>query len=100
MDQRALKKLQAEVDAYAADANAADATFDALSLGQLPYLNAVMDETLRLHPPVSSGTQRVTPPEGLLVGETFIPGDTIVRAPTYTIQRGQFGDAPQIPRFC
>lgn len=30
----------------------------------------------------------MTPPEGLQVDETFIPGNTIVQVPTYTLQRG------------
>ncbi|EON67962.1 hypothetical protein W97_07108 [Coniosporium apollinis CBS 100218] len=43
---------------------------------------------MRLHPPVPSGVQRMTPPEGLRVGDTFIPGNAIVQIPYHTI----FGD--------
>ncbi len=42
---------------------------------------------MRLHPPVPSGTQRVTPPEGMWIGERFVPGDTIVQVPSYTVFR-------------
>lgn len=51
------------------------------------YVNGIINETLRLHPPVPSGLQRLTPPEGLKVGETFIPGDTTVWCPQYTLGR-------------
>ncbi|KAK4957233.1 hypothetical protein LTR10_005193 [Elasticomyces elasticus] len=41
-----------------------------------PHLNGAINESLRMHPPVPSGVQRITPEEGLQVGETFIPGGT------------------------
>lgn len=31
----------------------------------------------------------MTPPEGLRYGETFIPGNTVVQIPTYTVHRGR-----------
>ena len=34
------------------------------------------------------GLQRLTPPEGLQAGKYFIPGDTIVQNPTYTMFYG------------
>ncbi|KAL5585544.1 hypothetical protein FOVSG1_014933 [Fusarium oxysporum f. sp. vasinfectum] len=58
-------------------------------LSELTYLQACIDETLRLFPPVPSGLQRMTPPEGLRVGDIFIPGDTIVTVPSYTLYRDE-----------
>ncbi|KAF8543665.1 cytochrome P450 monooxygenase-like protein [Trichophaea hybrida] len=51
------------------------------------YLEAVITEITRLHPAVPPGLQRLTPKEGCWIGSTFIPGDTLVFASTYNIQR-------------
>lgn len=58
------------------------------NLTKVALLDAVINETLRVHPPVPSGTQRVTPPEGLRIGDVHIPGNTIVQVPSYTVFRG------------
>lgn len=58
------------------------------NLMTVPLLDAVIYETMRLHPPVPSGTQRMTPPEGLVIGDVHIPGNTIVQVPSYTVFRG------------
>ncbi|KAI0480040.1 cytochrome P450 [Xylariaceae sp. FL0804] len=54
---------------------------------RVPYLDWVIQETLRLKPSIPAGLPRLTPAEGLQVDEVFIPGDAIVSAPTYTLQR-------------
>ena len=80
-----LQTLRAELDG----AISGDKEFDTGVLGKLKYLQAVIDETMRLHPPVPSGLQRVTHPDGMRIGEHFIPGDTIVQIPSYTMYRGK-----------
>jgi cytochrome P450 len=50
-------------------------------------LNGVINESLRLHPPVPGGVYRLSPPEGLRIGDHFIPGDINILTPTWTIQR-------------
>jgi cytochrome P450 len=62
---------------------------DATALARVAQLDAVINEAMRLHPPVPSGVQRLTPPEGMMIGETFVPGNTIVYVPLYTLFRGQ-----------
>lgn len=51
------------------------------------YLNGVINEALRLHPPVPSGLLRQTPPEGIVVRGKFIPGGVTVSAPTWSMGR-------------
>lgn len=79
-----VKNLQTEIDQYFEENEGV--SFAGLS--KLEYLQGCINETLRLYPAVPSGVQRMTPPEGLQVDETFIPGNTIVQVPTYTLQRG------------
>ena len=68
-------------------AHGVDVEFTVHELQDCRYLNSVIDETMRLHPPVPDGVYRMTPPEGLQVGETWIPGDVTIINPVYTIQR-------------
>lgn len=75
-----VKALQKELDALPSLAHD--------NLIQVSLLDAVINEALRLHPPVPSGTQRITPPEGLQIGEKHIPGNTVVQVPSYTVFRG------------
>jgi len=45
------------------------------SLVNLPYLNAVINETLRLHSPVPMGLLRQAPPDGCSIEGYHIPGE-------------------------
>ncbi|KAH8734278.1 benzoate 4-monooxygenase cytochrome P450 [Ilyonectria robusta] len=77
----ACHKLQEEIDEFFA-------TFyepNHSSLPRLKYLQACIDETLRLFPVVPSGLQRMTPASGLQIADIFIPGNTIVTVPAYTL---------------
>ncbi|KAK1450111.1 cytochrome P450 [Colletotrichum melonis] len=79
------QRLREEIDDYFAQNEEPEHS----ALSKLPYLQACIDETLRLHPPVPSGVQRMTPPEGIDIDGTFIPGDTIIQVPTHTMFRGK-----------
>jgi len=80
-----VKSLRKEIDEYFEEVSQVDST----GLSKLTYLNAIINEALRLHPPVPSGTQRVTPAEGLTIGDTFIPGNTTVQVPLHSVFRGK-----------
>lgn len=77
-----VKKIYTELVEHGAEEE-----FSVYELQNCKYLNSVVDETLRLHPPVPDGVYRMTPPEGMQVGETFIPGNVTVINPIYTVQR-------------
>lgn len=53
------------------------------------HLNAVINETLRLSPPVPSAVHRLTPPEGIEIGGTYIPGNMNVFCPQYVVSRSK-----------
>ncbi|KAK5627594.1 hypothetical protein RRF57_003309 [Xylaria bambusicola] len=73
------KKVQAEVDGV--DPN------DANALAALPHLNGVMNEALRLVPPVMTGGNRITGPSGMLIDDVLIPPGVKVTCPKYVLHR-------------
>lgn len=77
-------KLQAEIDEVCSGGvplNVANTT-------GLPYLKAVIDETLRLWPPLPTGAQALTGSNGVIVDGIYIPPRTCVRVHHLTIMRG------------
>lgn len=69
-----LAKLVAEVRGHFTSEK--NITVDALA--KLPYLNACIDEGLRMYPPVSGGLPRKVPAEGATIAETWVPGNVSV----------------------
>lgn len=65
--------LMREIDEMAVANNVKDIiTFD--QAREMPYLQAVMYEAMRLYPAIGASLPRITPPEGLAIGNKFIPG--------------------------
>ncbi|EHK18385.1 uncharacterized protein TRIVIDRAFT_47618 [Trichoderma virens Gv29-8] len=60
---------------------------DLKTLVSLPHLNAVIKESLRLHPALLTGGNRKTTAFGLTIDDQFIPPNTTIVAPRYTIGR-------------
>lgn len=64
-----------------------DGTFEHRHIYEAPFLNAVINETLRLSPVPPTTVTRMTPPEGITVDGTFVPGNMTVWTPQYVISR-------------
>lgn len=54
---------------------------------QLPYLEAVLNESLRYHSTSSLGLPRLLPEGGATVCGRYFPGGTVLSVPAYTIHR-------------
>jgi cytochrome P450 len=85
-DRALCEKLQAELDTLS------DLSHDRLR--EIKLLDAVINETLRLHPPVPSGTQRMSPPGGMTIGQRYIPGDVMLCIPPHALFRGKGDSSP------
>lgn len=65
-----LQKVRAEIEN--AFNNTTEMTF--VKEAQLPYLQACIEETFRIYPPVPMELNRVTPPVGTTIDGIFVPG--------------------------
>ncbi|KAL5514555.1 hypothetical protein ACEPAG_1871 [Sanghuangporus baumii] len=86
-DPPALDRLKEEVDSEFPVTEGE--SFDAVKLARMPYLNAVINEALRLQPPAPTILQR-SPLEGSggkLVAGRFVPEGTAVYVPPYVLHR-------------
>ncbi|KAF7553552.1 hypothetical protein G7Z17_g3566 [Cylindrodendrum hubeiense] len=90
-----LAKLQGELDLAFPAPLPKDFVPDYSQLESLPYLDAVIHETLRLRPTISFGLPRVVPPGpgATFGGKHFEPG-TMLSISTYSVHRNQevFGE--------
>lgn len=59
------------------------------ALAKLPLLNAAIQEALRLYPVLPTGGSRKTGKNGLMIAGVFIPPNTTVIGPRFTIQRSR-----------
>ena len=85
--------LQSQLHAEVSPALSPNSPPDWSALSTVPLLDAIITETLRMHPPVPMGLTRETPvlPSGqpTKVGPYLVPGETMLSIPTWTIQHDE-----------
>ncbi|EKG16556.1 Cytochrome P450 [Macrophomina phaseolina MS6] len=81
---RVLSKLQRILDSTLP---AGPSTWTYAAVKNIAYLDHVINEVLRLRPPVPSGLSRTAPPEGLRVDDVFVPAGTVVSVAAHSVQR-------------
>ncbi|KAI0181659.1 cytochrome P450 [Hypoxylon sp. FL1284] len=84
-----LRKLQAELDAAVPDRATKVPPYDAVK--NLPYLQMVLNETLRIHSTSGIGLPREVPAEsaGVEIGGRWYPPGTVLSVPTYTMHHSR-----------
>lgn len=81
---RAMKKLQEELDRELKHSEEVPLHDD---VQELPYLQAVLSESLRFHSTSSLGLPRSVPAGGFTLAGKFFPEGSVVSVPAYTIHR-------------
>lgn len=81
------QKLREELEPIMREAKGEDPPYSELAHASL--LNAIINETMRVKTPVPSGGPRITPSEGLQVGDAWIPGEVTIFTPHHIIQRSK-----------
>ena len=79
------RRAYAELDAALAGDDDPVTAFEAVK--RLPYLEAVINEALRIHSTSGIGLPRLVPPGGLTVAGEHFPEGAVLSVPTYTIHR-------------
>ncbi|KAI0822334.1 high nitrogen upregulated cytochrome P450 monooxygenase 2 [Trametes gibbosa] len=94
----AFARLRSEVDHFYPPG---DNPCDPKHYREMHYLTAVINETLRLYPPVASGTQRQVPHrgQGVMLGPHYVPPGTALYIPPWTLHRDPRNFAPLTTDF-
>ncbi|KAL2860842.1 cytochrome P450 [Aspergillus lucknowensis] len=79
-----LERLREEIESLINDGE-----IEHRKIQHAPLLNGCINEALRLHPPVPSGLHRKAPPEGVYIGEQWIPGNTEMLVNFYSMGRDE-----------
>lgn len=94
------KRLQAEIDQATKDGKISRPVVRHDEARALPYLQAVILEGLRMHPPGAGLLSKVVPPEGDVINGVPVPGGTEIASNTWSVMRNEetFGAAPDMFR--
>jgi len=93
-------RLQAEIDDAVRAGRISSPVVQESEARQLPYLQAVIHEGLRISPPSGGLLPKVVPPEGDTINGVFVPGGTEIASNTWSVVRDRevFGQEPEF--FC
>ncbi|KAF9001083.1 high nitrogen upregulated cytochrome P450 monooxygenase 2 [Cyathus striatus] len=96
-----MNKLREEVEEYYPGIEGVLPSEDMSRLADMPLLNGVINEALRLTPAVPTSLQRFVDEGtgGKLVGSTYIPGGTAVSIPPFSIHRDRRYFSPDPDHF-
>ncbi|KAF2462686.1 cytochrome P450 [Lindgomyces ingoldianus] len=61
--------------------------FDHNMFQRCEHLSALINETVRLHPPVPASGYRQSPPTGIMINQTYVPGNVTIVAARYSLAR-------------
>jgi averantin hydroxylase len=64
-----------------------ESEINSVTVNQIDYLLAIINEALRLYPPVTGSFARVTPSEGCVIAGAFVPGKTCVAVNQWAASR-------------
>lgn len=81
------KRIQERLVAELASQLGEEEEISDTSLRELPYLNQVIAESLRLYPAVPSGLPRVVPEKGAVLAGQYIPGGMTVTTQLHSLHR-------------
>lgn len=82
---RVQEKLQKELDDALGSEDEYVSTYEQVK--RLPYLEAVINEALRVHSTSSIGLPRIAPEGGLTIRGIHFPQGAVLSVPSYTIHR-------------
>ncbi|KAG8159162.1 hypothetical protein KVR01_010823 [Diaporthe batatas] len=85
---RVLKKLRSEIETVSTECPPGSVVTYSTASG-LEYLNAVIQETLRIHPNTGTIIERKVPGKGTLIDGHYIPGGTIVGVNAWVLHRSE-----------
>ncbi|KAI9651077.1 hypothetical protein NHQ30_001114 [Ciborinia camelliae] len=85
---RILSKLQSEIDNLCSTMDE-DKNITIESIQNLEYLNAVVNEALRLYNPLPSGPSATTRPQGVEIANVHIPGNVQVNIPVLALMKDE-----------
>ncbi|KAK8192010.1 putative cytochrome P450 [Phyllosticta capitalensis] len=80
------RQLQATLDAIFPGG---PSTFEYDGVRDVPLLEGIINESMRLKPPVPSGNPRETPAGGIQIGEQWVPGGVNIVIPQWVVQRDE-----------